>query len=540
MTAEERLSAQKVIADGIENFRLIELNEDEKPKKKFRKTGGRFSQGLRNKTISQGSIIIVLICLIFSNFGAHCSFDTHQLLEDYFLIYFNIEGKRVVDMYTIFNAFAVPTGLITGFIIAWISPLLTCLLFCLLVLLSAIVSAYGVMTKKFIFMIVGKAMCGFGAEANEIAQYTLISIWFQGRFLSIASGLGQFVNNIAITISMLYTSKIFEHSRDMLTVYTLVGICCAWSVFLLAIFSYFDLKYGKPSTVQKGGSSIKHEGEKIDCKSWKFLNSKLVWYCIVTPWFSQQVYYSFSSWLTNLLTKRFQFELVDSTIYQALIPISVMMGIPFWSYIAVKKGKKQSLMIYGYIVVVFSFLGMWLMPERQTIIVGVPLFCIGQFLAIQSSCTWSSVCLASQASGTPLALGLVQFGSALVGAILNFAFSFVFKEQKAANFNTALLIMVVYSMIGCGISILSYHEDARTGGMLELPENSYKAILLKQMIDKNELLPLIKELEHKYKGDPKAAKKARMDLSRRLKVQSQALRDTIFNSETGEPLNNDE
>jgi hypothetical protein len=81
-------------------------------------------------------------------------------------------------MYTIFNAFAVPTGLVTGFVIAWISPLLSCLIFCFMVFISAILSVYGVATENFNLMVVAKALAGFGAEANEISQYTLISIWF--------------------------------------------------------------------------------------------------------------------------------------------------------------------------------------------------------------------------------------------------------------------------------------------------------------------------------------------------------------------------
>ena len=81
----------------------------------------------------------MLVCLILANFGSYTTFDTHQLLEDYFLIYFDVEPKRVVEMYTIMNIFAVPTGLIGGFIIALISPLLTCLLFEFLFLISYIV-----------------------------------------------------------------------------------------------------------------------------------------------------------------------------------------------------------------------------------------------------------------------------------------------------------------------------------------------------------------------------------------------------------------
>jgi Na+/melibiose symporter-like transporter len=64
------------------------------------------------------------------------------------------------------------------------------------------------------------------------------------------------------------------------------------------------------------------------------------------------------------------------------MPISVMIGIPFWSFISVKYGQKMNLMIGGYILVICSFIGIWLMPARRTIIVSAPFFFIGQFLAV--------------------------------------------------------------------------------------------------------------------------------------------------------------
>lgn len=180
-----------------------------------------------------------------------------------------------------------PTGLVTVYIIAWISPLLACLSFSFLVLISSLISIYGVFSKNFSFMMIASAFCGFGAEANEIAQYTLISIWFQGKFLSLAGGLVQFINNLGMTLSMLFTSQIYEFSRSLLTVYSLVGFCCSFSVIGICVFSYFDIKYGKPTSVERGGSSINPNGEKVDCKSWKYLNNKLVWYSIINTWFSQ-------------------------------------------------------------------------------------------------------------------------------------------------------------------------------------------------------------------------------------------------------------
>ena len=85
---------------------------------------------------------------------------------------------------------------------------------------------------------------------------------------------------------MLYTSKFFEHTRDILVVYSTVAYLCLFSVLFMVIFSFFDLKYGNPGNASTGGSSIKHEGEKIDCMSWNYLNNKFIWVNIINTWFA--------------------------------------------------------------------------------------------------------------------------------------------------------------------------------------------------------------------------------------------------------------
>lgn len=267
------------------------------------------------------------------------------------------------------------------------------------------------------------------------------------------------MNNLAITLAMLYSSKIFQASRDMVTVYAIVAFMAAASVIGIMVFAYFDIKYGKPTSVEHGGSSINPHGGTISCKSFKLLNRKIIWLSVINIWFAQQVYFGFSAWITNLLTKRFAFELSESTAYQALLPISATIGIPLWSSLALKYGKKMTLMFCGYIIAIICFLSMYMMPLRKTIIVSVPLFFLGQFLAIQSSCTWSSVCLATPGEATPLALGLVQFGMAGIGALLAELFSKILEDQKHEEFDTALLIMAGFSFIGCIVSVLGYRED---------------------------------------------------------------------------------
>lgn len=176
---------------------------------------------------------------------------------------------------------------------------------------------------------------------------------------------------------MLFSSKIYQASRDMVTVYVVVAYTAAASVVGIMVFSYFDIKYGKPQAADHTGSSINPHGGALSLKSFKYLNRKIIWIAVINTWFAQQVYFGFSAWITNMLTKRFTFDLKDSTFYQALLPISVMIGIPLWSSLALKIGKKMTLMFVGYVLAICCFLSMYFMPERKTIIVAVPLFLLG-------------------------------------------------------------------------------------------------------------------------------------------------------------------
>jgi nitrate/nitrite transporter NarK len=85
---------------------------------------------------------------------------------------------------------------------------------------------------------------------------------------------------------MLFSSKIYQASRDMVTVYVVVAYAAAASVIGIMIFAYFDQKYGKPASADQGGSSIDPHGGPVTLKSFKFINRKIIWIAVVNTWFA--------------------------------------------------------------------------------------------------------------------------------------------------------------------------------------------------------------------------------------------------------------
>ena len=57
---------------------------------------------------------------------------------------------------------------------------------------------FGTHTRNYSFILVGRIIYGIFAEPNQISQNTLVSEVFYGKFLSVATGLSQVVNNLGL------------------------------------------------------------------------------------------------------------------------------------------------------------------------------------------------------------------------------------------------------------------------------------------------------------------------------------------------------
>lgn len=140
------------------------------------------------------------------------------------------------------------------------------------------------------------------------------------------------------------------------------------------------------------------------------------------------------------------------------------------------------------------------------------------------------MCLATPAEGTALALGLVQLGTAGIGAILAELFSIILEGQKAEEFNRALLIMAGFSVLGCVVSVIGYKEDERIGGLLERPENGFRVQAIKMMIDKGELYGMIEELEKRNEKEKNKKELYQFQLTKRIKLVMDKMKASVAQS----------
>lgn len=460
---------------------------------------------------------IALVTIILSNIGSYFNYDINQILDESFRIYFNVTAKKVVQLYTLYYTFSFPLTIIGGFLISFIGPSTTVVLLTFTSFLGSISSVYATVTANFFYIYLGRAADGLAAELNDIAINTVISIWFKGKFLSLAISLAQLCNSLSSSANTFLAVRIFQKTRDIGKVYIVASFICCFSSICTLIFQFLDLKRDKVNRTHKAakenspmfqaieekrrklketesGSRTEEnddddeddnheEGEKISLDMFKKLNNKQIWSMMATAGLSDAVYFCFTFFTTGLLTKTFELSQEKAASVMTILPISAMVTAPFFGAITVKIGKKMTMLLTAYIIVIISLVGIYLLPARDNLYITIPLFMVGAFKGVSSSFIWSGIALVTPQSSVPLAFCITELSSNLLTALISYIFGEIIGDERSESYQILVLFMVLFCLFGLIVCFWTMKEDRKRGGLLELPENELKAVGMKKIID---------------------------------------------------------
>ena len=131
----------------------------------------------------------ILTSLSLINFGSRYIYDVPQALAGEFMSRFTVKQDDIELLYALDSIPGIFMAFLAGFIVSIISPLNTSLICTYLIFISAILTAWGVHSEKYGMIVAGRLVYGIFGEPLNVAQSTLLSIWFTGNSLSFASGL---------------------------------------------------------------------------------------------------------------------------------------------------------------------------------------------------------------------------------------------------------------------------------------------------------------------------------------------------------------
>ena len=316
--------------------------------------------GLKSKL----TISLILLCLTFLNFGNYYIFDVPQELAGDFLRYFDKTPADSEHLYSFYSIPATPMALLSGFIISWLTPTLTIVISTYMIFISAVLTLWGVHSINYNYVLLGRFVYGVFAEPNQISQNSLISEVFFGKFLSLATGLGQVVNNLGLAGSIFLTGRFWLTSRNMSVPFFWAALSCIVSFVGASVWSLIELgnykkviEDGQNKTSIKASDENENEnqnnsneeilekkthshGGKIDFSMIKDLNDGLIILCMGNLMLGSQSYFMFTQMSTECLIKRFGLSLEEAKNRLFLMPLLALIAIPFYSFLVGKYGKK--------------------------------------------------------------------------------------------------------------------------------------------------------------------------------------------------------
>lgn len=452
------------------------------------------SRFLKKKPKIGNKILIpVLFLVIQLNLGSYYSFDVPQELANNFTKKFRKSPADVEFLYSLWALSAIPLGLISGIIIKKISALSTALLCSFLITVSGILTNLAIEKNQYKWIIIGRILLGFAAEPLMVAQSTLISEWFTGKYLSLASGLSNAMNNLGQALGYFLSSLVYVKSRDMASPFFYSTWSNVFSTVCCILYGFYDLKYlekvKEANAIEESlneSDDVYDEGddEEINLKYLKDLFDIRIILSILLFNFGELTYFMFTNISTEFMIRRFNYDILEAKNLILILPLSTVFFIPFYSTLSIKKGIKTKLYLLGYIFALISYVLMAILPVENTNIILVSMVLIGQFWSIVGSIVFSSIIIVTPSRSIPLVLGVGFFFNDIFLTIVPFIFGKIVKKDDIEGYQNALYGLVVLAVIGIILSLIMLAVDKKRGGILDLPENSVEASRLKMAINK--------------------------------------------------------
>lgn len=306
-----------------------------------------------------------------------------------------------------------------------------------------------------------------------VAQNTILSEWFGGKILSIATGLNQTVNNLGLTGSYYLTGVLFDFNHGNYLPFFAGFLSCLISFLANLVYCYYNGKYKK---IRDEEEEEFERGEEVDEHNIDF---SLIWdlnktyfLCVLVINLQSITYYGFTGLSSECMIKRFGFTLVEGEKILMLMPLISVFSIPFYSYIALKKGLKTVITAFGNFLGVISFYYLLGIKEKKSSHIYVPVFLLSQFLSIHGACGWTNICLSVRKRAVAIAFGMALFTGNVIASIFPYFIGGLIKSDNYEGYQKALVLFFKIAAFNFIASLVLLWRDLRQGGVLFYPENS--------------------------------------------------------------------
>jgi len=456
----------------------------------------------KKQSITQGALFTMLIPLVIIVNGGFFNMDLPQALASPLIAFFDMTPREVSNLYV---AFSVPNfffGPFSGFMIQTIGPANSTVILSMMCFIGMTGMYIALETNSYMYLLIGRAVFGAGAENLLIATMAAIGKWYFGKYLSLASGVTQSINMVVGAFGNFIAPFLFLYYRNVKISVFAGAISCFISFIAAALFSIIDAFYSDIYLSVEDEDNDKHDGIKEPVKitfTSIFKLGKLFWCMNFVYAILPNCYYQLTNMMTDLIELRYGYPYSEAKNFISEVQIITLLTIPFLSAIVTKIGKKSIIMVISAGILTCAYTIMAFLPNYPTIQFQATIFLFAAFYSLYTSCVWPSLSLSIPADAVGLGYGIATISQMTAFGGLPLIFGAVSAPRTKEAYQTCIWMLIGLSLLGLILTFITLTIDFAEGGLLHLPENSDKVRILRRRLNQGYRKMSVLELQSKSK-----------------------------------------
>lgn len=418
---------------------------------------------------------VVVLLASFLVFGNDYCYDLPQALQTPIQEKFGISEVEFNLLYSVYSLPNILLPFIGGYILDYFGIKAGVLLYNILIITGQVLFTIGCYTNNYQLLIIGRSVFGTGAESLNVAQSTIVTMWFRGKELSTALGISLCICRLGSSLNSYLSPLFFEKSNSLGNVSFIGLIFIVISLLCGFVLIRMDSKYLK---------GVEYENnEKIELKDIKKLKLNF-WTLYMNAILCFMSFFSFLNISNKYLQQRFS---LSPTLAGGLlvIPYSVA-GIltPILSIIIDKKGKKATLLIVTCLILSFNHFSVAELAGCSECLSIVPsLILFGIFFAFYTSLLIPCISIIAEERVLGTAMGIIYsgqntglaIGPLIVGSILKDESRLLAGYKSMSYFLGGCAFMASIAAVANWWLDMKYHDGMLQKKMSELESPERKS-----------------------------------------------------------------
>lgn len=440
-------------SNNSSNFELPEEDGIQSESKPMNSTLGPRDTNLRWLAVALASFLV---------FGNDYCYDLPQALETPIQEKFNVSEVQYNLLYSVYSMPNIILPFFGGYILDYFGVKVGVLLFNLLIIAGQGLFTIGCYGENYTWLIVGRSVFGIGAECLNVAQSTIVTMWFKGKELSTALGISLCICRLGSSLNSYLSPLLYDSTKSLGSVslfglaFLAISLICGFGLIKM------DEKYLKDEKYENN--------EKISIRDIKSFKPNF-WFLYANGILCFMSFFSFLNISNKYIQKRF---LLASTVAGGLLTIPYIVGgvlTPVLSAIIDRKGRKATLLVFTCLLLSYNHFSLSATPDCDGCMsIVLPLVLFGIFFALYTSLLIPCVSIIAEERVMGTAMGIIYSGQNTGLAIGPLIVGSILSDENAllSEYFTMSIVLAVASFLAFGFAVINWWWDKRfNGGILQ-------------------------------------------------------------------------